>query len=258
MDRKCITKSNFLYKCQNKIGNFIIRLAKFIQCKSVVKMDFQRQEDSNETICSTNDFLYENAQRIPESVIEAPSFPVSFLEFFPAYRADQEQFHKNIAEANGGNDAAGNETKDPTRTFRDFCWPCISAKHNIGTDVHDDPKQQDPIRSDFCSPCNAAQHLKSIDALVKQYAFKRKPMIPKHIETPKKPKEDTLPDSDAESVDEGDGPSFTSYIGRGQNVDHDDESFWPYFISAHKRKTCSGTCLLGWSEIEIRKMAHLL
>jgi hypothetical protein len=68
-------------------------------------------------------------------------------------------------------------------------------------------------------------------------------MTPKHIETPKKPKEATLPDSNTESVDEGDGPSFTSYIGKGQNVDHDDESFWPYFISAQKRKKCSGTCI---------------
>jgi hypothetical protein len=94
------------------------------------------------------------------------------------------------------------------------------------------------------------QHHKTIDALVKQYAFKRKSMTPKHIETPKKPKEATLLDSVADSVDEGDGPSFTSYIGRGQNVDHDDESFWPYFISAEKRKTCSGTCICPEADVQ--------
>jgi hypothetical protein len=187
-------------------------------------MEFQRQEESNETICSTNDFLYENAQRIPESAIEAPSYPDSFLEFFPVYRADQEQFNKNIAEASGENDAAENETQDPNHTSRDFC-----------------------------SPCKAVQHHKTIDVLVKQYAFKRKPMTPKHIETPKKPKEATLPDSVAESVDEGDGPSFKSYIGRGQNVDHDDESFWPYFISAQKRKTCSGTCICPEADVQVPK-----
>jgi hypothetical protein len=218
MDRKCITKANFLYKCQNRIGNFIIRIAKFIQCKSVVKMESQRQEDSNETICSAMDFLFEDAQRFPD---------MSFSELFPEYKADQEKDRKNIAEATSENDAAGNEAKEPPHTCRDFCWTCISA-----CEEHEEPNQQDHICRDFCLPCKASHHLESIADLVRQYAFKRKPKIPKHIEAPKKPKRTTL----ADSVDEGDGPSFTSYIGGGQNVDHDDDAFWPYFTSAQKGK----------------------